>query len=158
MSCITTNQWVRDTGRREMQCGERKTILASLKYLHYTWKIHHMHLSLHGLTVLEHRRLTWMKVSGNWTKPDIKSFHWTVPGAINWRILLPDYMYLSKYFFFCIPPFWKQAEKKERLVMKMNRAITKSLREFWKGKITTSAVCGFFVKVAEHFPKLGRKD
>lgn len=31
----------------------------------------------------------------------------------------------------------------------MNEAITGSLREFWKGKITTSAVCGLFMKVAE---------
>lgn len=31
----------------------------------------------------------------------------------------------------------------------MNGAITRSLREFWKGKITTSAVCGLLVKVAE---------
>lgn len=111
--------------------------------------IHHMHLSLCGLIVLKHRRLTWMKVSGNWTKPEIKSFHWMVPGAINWWILLLDYIYPSKYFFFPFLPFGSRQGKKERLAMKMNGAITKCLREFWKGKITTSAVCGLFVKVAE---------
>lgn len=33
--------------------------------------------------------------------------------------------------------------------MKTNGAIARTLREFWKGKIPISSVCGLFVKAAE---------
>lgn len=101
-------------------------------------------------SVLKHRRLTWTPVSGNRTKSEIMSFH-----SQYLELLIGEYWYLTTstlantFFFFSIPPFWKQAEKKERLVIKMNGAISRSLRELWKWKITISAVSGLFVKVAE---------
>lgn len=151
----------RDTERRQIhvQYGEGKTIFASLKYLHYIWKVHHLHLSLCGPVVLKPLRLTWMKVSGNWTKTERKTFDWTVPGAINWRILLLDYNCSCKCFLSRLL-LWKQLKKKGWRWRWMGLS-----SETWERvlKRKNHNICGLWVVcesnwAEQHFLKLGRKQ
>lgn len=125
-----------------MHCGggKKKTKkLVSLQYLHHMWKLYHVQLNLCGRIVLKYPRLTWIKVSGNWTKT---VFSLRTPGAINWRILLLDYICSCKYLI-SRPLLWKQEVKYERLEMKMNGTIIRSLRESYERK--NQNICGLWV-------------